>query len=980
MELFLARILGKRSFTIFFLVTFLVVTILAAASIASRFALKQYVEEQLQRIHWDISAYQTGDLQATGRIGDALEETEGVVDHNELLFLRNSMTTEDIAYVDGRPMRMPWLSLLTTSDTSMFPLSIRPMQEKAVLVLVGNKAQMGNAYAELQGASRLEVKVGAHHVSELDEDDQHGHSVDAFGIDLERIIRIERNELNRWFLEQTSSPSLIPEIGAILVTPYDEQIISSFDAVARGIVTTHDDGDLHEEAGSYFPDIIHLLNLDTDRLISGWDIGGSLDSLKVQQAALEANTFPVGPRTFVDNSAMVLLERMNKTAAQVGLISLLITLPLLWVGWILMAALCRMLLLHERRKFGLMRLRGASGHRMGRALQLAIGTGALLGGLLGAVFGTAIPLWIYEGKMLPPETIFIVQPPAMLLAFIAIGVGVALAVSVKLVRYASTVSPLEASGRVVNSELQQGNVGFGWPGYLALILGSYKMLGWIFSYSISDTIELPWLYSLDRALDFAGFPLFVYGLVGVLVTRKTCMNRLIQGVVGIIGGRLRALIAIHIATRPQRAGALILIVSMMTTISLYPTVMTAVFDNKIGRATRIQVGSDLQVTINAADIVNNNVLADGGVGEQYRALQQKIPELVATLSRVQGVESATWSLFEGVTDGVYVPGYGFNGLPVYFLPDKDGYLNVVHHEESLAQQGNFTKLVHRVAEDQVILSPAVSRFMDKDRGEMTPLGRRVTDDGMVQLKVAGATWYMPGSPSVSITDRESFDTARIDYVNHLFSNNAYMVADPNLVSIQDLDVLITGVQFAISLAPGVVSADMRDRLLHALPMELADIRTYDEELTKVGSDMYIFLARQNLDIYLIGGIVLAVIGILALAYTSFIEDRRTLALLRIRGAGPSDTLRFFGSGLFAPSLIGLVLGIAVAITAGYGITNLVWHLREVSNILSYLLTHIAVSELTVIIAMVLFLLILAVGLTFSKWAFRKTVREGLADH
>ncbi len=36
---------------------------------------------------------------------------------------------------------------------------------------------------------------------------------------IERVIRIDSTELNRWFLEQTSSPTLVPELGLILVTP-----------------------------------------------------------------------------------------------------------------------------------------------------------------------------------------------------------------------------------------------------------------------------------------------------------------------------------------------------------------------------------------------------------------------------------------------------------------------------------------------------------------------------------------------------------------------------------------------------------------------------------------------------------------------------------------------------------------------------------------------------------------------------------------
>jgi hypothetical protein len=967
-------------------VTFLIVAILASVNIASRFALKQYIEDQLSRINWDISAYQTGDVAAIPDITSALESTDGISAHNNLLFLRNSMTTEDIAYIDGQPIRMPWLSLLTTTDISILPLNIRPQEGKAVLVLVGTKSQMGNAYAELQNRKRFELKIENQHASDEDHhageegtDEHTGVSVDVFDLDLERTIRIERKDLNRWFLEQTSSPSLIPEIGTILVIPYDEDIINSFDELARGIVTQHDDGDIHEEAGNYFPDIIHLLKVDTERLISGWDINGSLEKLIELQTLLDSNTFAIGPRVFIDNSTKVLLERMNDTAQKVGLISLLIALPLIWVGWILMGNLSGMLLLNERRKFGLMRLRGVSGKVMGRALQLSIGSGALLGGILGAVIGTLLPIWIYEGGLLPFKTILIVQQPYILLTFIVIGVGVALAVSRKLVKYASTISPLEASGRVVNSESEQGNVSFGITGFIALVLGSYKIISWIISYSISADLESKWLISFDQVLDFAGFPLFVYGLVTFLVSRKTLMNKVLNMIVAVIGGSLRHLTVKHISTRPQRIAGFLLIVAMMTTIGLYPTVMTAVFDNKIERGTQVQVGSDIQLTLNASDIVSNELLASGGVAEQYRALQEKIPQLIETMKNVEGVRNVTWTLFEGVSDGVYMPGYGFNGLPLYFMPDKDAYMDAVYSEESLAQEGGFTDLMSRLPEGQVVMSPAVASFINKAPRETTSLGRNINGADMIKSEVAGALWYLPGSPLVSVTDRESFDTARVDYVNYLFSNNSYLAVDPNIPAIGNLDVLISGVQFAIDLVPGSTPDIVRDNLLRSLPIEPSSIRTYDEEIGKIGSDMYIFLARQNVQIYLIGGLLLAIIGILSVAFTNFLEDRRTLGLLRIRGAGPMHMLRFFGSGIFAPSYIGLLLGIIVSLIVGFGITNLVWQLREVKNILLYLTTRIAVSELTVIIGVILFGIITIVGVVFSQWAFRKSVREGLNE-
>ena len=105
--------------------------------------------------------------------------------------------------------------------------------------------------------------------------------------------------------------------------------------------------------------------------------------------------------------------------------------------------------------------------------------------------------------------------------------------------------------------------------------------------------------------------------------------------------------------------------------------------------------------------------------------------------------------------------------------------------------------------------------------------------------------------------------------------------------------------------------------------------------------MYIYLARQNVQIYLLGGLLLALIGIFAVAYANYVEDRRTLALLRIRGAGPLQVVRFFIPNIIGPSLAGFVIGALIALAGGYGITKLVWELRQLQTVLNYLPTHLA---------------------------------------
>jgi ABC-type lipoprotein release transport system permease subunit len=143
--------------------------------------------------------------------------------------------------------------------------------------------------------------------------------------------------------------------------------------------------------------------------------------------------------------------------------------------------------------------------------------------------------------------------------------------------------------------------------------------------------------------------------------------------------------------------------------------------------------------------------------------------------------------------------------------------------------------------------------------------------------------------------------------------------------------------------------------------------------------MYIYLARQNVQIYLLGGILLALIGIFAVAYANYVEDRRTLALLRIRGAGPLEVVRFFMPNIIGPSVVGFVIGGLIALAVGFGITKLVWDLRQLQTVLNYLPTHLAVSRQTGIIAGILLLTVIGIAIAFGRWVFARTARQSLLE-
>lgn len=79
-------------------------------------------------------------------------------------------------------------------------------------------------------------------------------------------------------------------------------------------------------------------------------------------------------------------------------------------------------------------------------------------------------------------------------------------------------------------------------------------------------------------------------------------------------------------------------------------------------------------------------------------------------------------------------------------------------------------------------------------------------------------------------------------------------------------------------------------------------------------------------------------------------------------------------------MIGLIFGGLISLLVGYGITNLVWKLREIKTIMIYLNTHLAASWQTAAVSGLLLLIVLLVVLLFSRWIFQRTARESLSDH
>jgi len=975
----LAQILGKRALFAFGTVTLLVAGLLAAINLASHYALKLYIEDQLSRLSWDIALYQTSDFTISAEVTPELKKIAGIQRVESLSFLRSKPPPEAILMVDGKPLASPWVSILAATDTSLLPPEARPSAAKAdgaFLALVGPEQHMGKAFLALQGARRFTVRVYSEHKKT---------SAGVFDMPLRGIVRLERSEVNRYFMDEIGSISFVPYIGVILVVPHSFELLKRFDELSRGALG--DQTDIHVTAGEYLPEVVHLARVDRKALISGWDIAGSLANLEKLHAEVEQKSKSMGPTIFVDNAILVLLKRMAEISRLIGLATLLIAIPLLAIAWMLASNLSSLLILNERRKLGLMRLRGVPGKLLGQSLLISIGLGGLIGGVIGLTLGTLIPLYVYEGGMLSWRTLSRVQGPLVMLLFLVVGLVLVLLISRKLVRYATTISPLEASRRVAVSEATQARTRFGVLEWLALVIGGCKIVAWIIDFNLASHLTLTdedsttWtvfvqvVSMFDRALDFVTLPLFVYGLVALLVAQRRLISGLLSAVTYIVGGKLRTLSLQHMSLKPHRISSFLLIVGLMASVSLYPSIASKSFEDKALRGATVQVGSELHVSINASDLVKPEQL-ELGLGGQIEAIRT---ELKKRLSEFHHADvTAVDYLFEAILPGFFFPGYGLSGVPLYLIDEPQRYLKNAIFEEQLGVTGKFSDVIGELKGRTVVASPPVAAFWNLSAGEPVLLGADLNKKPVL-IPASGIVGFLPGMPPRGISDRQSYVSARIDYLNYLSSTDAYLAGAMDNERMANLKVLIPRILLLVRVKPGGEPGAIVKSLTQTLKARPLEVRELARELKKVGGDMFIFLALENMRIYLIGGMLLALIAILAIALTNYFEDRRTLGLLRVRGVSPILLFRFFASSLLAPALLGLVVGLLVAGAAGFGLTNLIWSLRELKSVVHLLPTHLVISNWTVWISLGLLAVVVSIALLFSLWVFRRSARTSMME-
>src|SRR5262249_46094424 len=304
----------------------------------------------------------------------------------------------------------------------------------------------------------------------------------------------------------------------------------------------------------------------------------------------------------------------------------------------------------------------------------------------------------------------------------------------------------------------------------------------------------------------------------------------------LLSGRLASLTLSHLATRQHRMAAFLLIVAMMAALGLYPTIMAAAFDDKVERGAKVQLGAELQITLDIPSLVDNVRLIEGGLAQRYAAVRAQIDPIVARIRRMPGVAAADY-LVESLVDGLFMPDYGFSGIPLYLLNDPKTYVATTVQEPGLGVGAPFAELMAQLASNTnaLLVSPPIQSFYRRKSGDPMPAGRNI-DRTLQTAPFGGSVFYLPGMALKTINDRQGFVSARIDYLNHLFGLNAYMVAAASNPLLGRVDVLLPRAVLLVRLRNDASIRDLANQIGSSLPGPPLEVRELPSEVGKLGSD------------------------------------------------------------------------------------------------------------------------------------------------
>lgn len=1001
----LARIFGARVALVFGGISLLSTAVLSALYLTSGYAIEAYVSDQLGRIPWDVTASHREEVGKYPAFQTHLKSLSGVKRVEAFGVVRVVNAQEGLSVeADGRPLPVQWLVVMASSDQSLLPPNLRlrevggqPSDLMPAALVGGNlvASSMGlsaGSTIRLRNNSLGATPSPAAHPEIEGEADHHNESplLDVapgtpdmlFQAKIARPLEAERQEFNKRMLINVGSISYLPNNSIVIFVSMDQFARTSavLDSALLGGEGMHGTS----AAPPYVPEMNHLVSLDRSRWIEPWKFAPSLSRLEQFQQSVLDDIREITVYSFVSSDTFSTLGRMFQVSKLLGALTLLIAIPLLWLSWVVSNMLSGLLLMNERRLIGLAVIRGVPVSSISSVLIMALAFGGIGGGLLGLLLGSGLTILSQLAAGVPP-------PPGSVLAsaaiyfgvFTLVGTGISILSGWSIIQRVRRMAPREAVAYVSTHDVEASSARpsryYVSAALIALALGTYKFLDWTVigsssAHNQSATAGTDILELIDGLLNFVAIPLFLFGLAGIFRWKTRWIQATMAILTAPVARSLNWFIAEHMSVNRYRLTGTLLIASLATSLALLPQVAADGFYDRMLRGIDVSLGGDALIEYNFSDFGVRSEDGAKTVGEWRAGAAQGLAGVENTLRGNREVLKHAL-LEQYVAPQVFLPNQ--TGLYVNLLRGDKEYLDTVTRDEGLGLTRSFTKIVSGTSSGDMAVSQGFLNLREVRLGERVALGSAGEETIFTRFNDVFA--FLPGQPTLDVPQREGYAAAEVDYLNSLLGADARglsTIAAFDNAALESLKVLPSRIVLLVRMQTGPDAGAIR-RLISSLQVIPQNVRTREDERIRLGRDMFISIALANLRVFMIGGLILAATGVVVVGLANFLAERRTFALLRLRGLPVPTLIRVSLSIFLVPVVAGILLGILLGLLAGYGISEAIWTLPRVYGVAGLLDNELKISGASVLIILFFSSVLLLVSLSFALWPFRGTANENI---
>ncbi len=581
------------------------------------------------------------------------------------------------------------------------------------------------------------------------------------------------------------------------------------------------------------------------------------------------------------------------------------SLPVLPITWYLAMTSWYMVTARRRQEIGLLKVRGVSSRQIFRATLLEsfvigiIGSG--LGVLAGFGVGTVVA-FILGSQSSPTITPGAITPDVLGFSMF-VGVGISILAALRPARLAANLEPTEAVKEYQGEEMEAGKPWRPTWTWGAVILGTYKMLEWLFSFG--PTTLLPygapggsfiltilffiWV-SLSGILIFLGPFLFVYGVTKIVTRSQNRLYRSTALMLRVLLKDMARVTARALSRNPARASRIAFLIALTITFGIFVNVVSASSWDLTVRSNRLQIGADVNVKTFSSSI-----------NESF----------VSNLTSVQGIRLVTPIL----TSSANTPYSGAGNIEIYGI-NPNSFLDVAFAAEDFAI-GDPASLLQKMqsSSNATLVSQPMANFLNLKVGDTIQItsnsGSNTTNP--VSFVVLGVFKAMPGigtfGPVGPIVGPGGF--------------SGYLQGGAIIASLSYLRKTgfssYTTFTFLCKLNPKADPTTVATTIRDTYGQNVADVETFQDrmqQLTSNAAATSIFKFLQLTSAYLF---VAAVIGFALISWANTRERLREIAVFRSRGASRKQALQILFAESFVILVLAIIIGAATGVLSAYGV-------------------------------------------------------------